>query len=404
MSVRNGYERLDELLSDYVSPLGMTANCGPLRAMGDLVRGIALGGSVQVTDAARLIASTPGELSAAVKRISEHLSDRHFDHRPWAGAILALQAGKIADDDLIPLDATELAKPYARHMQHQCIVRDASQPGDPLVSGYWCLGAHHWSPTRETLTPLMLRPYSQTMPQFKSENDQWLQYFWTLRQATGGRGIWLIDRGSDRPDILAGLRMQPRWIVRLMENRPLRGPDGTCRSAGEWANWALAHQSPRGHAVRVPVHLVLPQFAKVIEELPLNLLVPTYGFFRNGKPDRWLLLTRGLTSSHVGPRQTRLFYGRRWRAEDAKRFVGQIWHAERFLTRNFLALERMLWCVCLAGGFIAELQREEPALARQLEQKILYWDKPYTLACYRVARGLQATTATSGPPMLLKNA
>ena len=171
MSVRNGYERLDELLSDYVSPLGMTANCGPLRAMGDLVRGIALGGSVQVTDAARLIASTPGELSAAVKRISEHLSDRHFDHRPWAGAILALQAGKIADDDLIPLDATELAKPYARHMEHQCIVKDASRPGDPLVPGYWCYGAYQYRPdplrrAEALLAPLSLTPYSQASPGF----------------------------------------------------------------------------------------------------------------------------------------------------------------------------------------------------------------------------------------------
>jgi hypothetical protein len=289
-------------------------------------------------------------------------------------------------------------------MEHQCLVRDASRPGDPLVQGYWCFGAHHGSPDSGTLTPLMLRPYSQTMPGFLSENDQWLKYFWTLREATGGKGIWLIDRGGDRPDILAGLRMQPRWIVRLMENRPLRGPDGSCRSAGQWAHWALANCTPRGNAVQIPVRLVLPQFAKVVQDMPLNLLVATYGFFRNGKPDRWVLLTRGLIPAHVGPRQIRHAYGLRWRAEDAKRFIGQIWHAERFMTRSFLALERMLWCVCLAAGFVAELQRTEPTLAENLEREVLYWNKPYKLACYRVARGMQANTGAFGPSMLLKNA
>jgi hypothetical protein len=50
--------------------------------------------------------------------------------------------------DPIAVDATELAKPYARHMEFQCTVRDASGRAkaggqdEPLVPGYWVLGAY----------------------------------------------------------------------------------------------------------------------------------------------------------------------------------------------------------------------------------------------------------------------
>jgi hypothetical protein len=72
----------------------------------------------------------------------------------------------------------------------------------------------------------------------------------------------------------------------------------------------------------------------------------------------------------VEPRQIRYDYALRWRAEDGKRLLGQIWHLERFLTRSFLALERMQWCVVLAGGFVAMLQRHHPRLREMLERQV----------------------------------
>jgi hypothetical protein len=140
----------------------------------------------------------------------------------------------------------------------------------------------------------------------------------------------------------------------------------------------------------------------------LWLVVPTYTFPRDGKQERWILLTRGLVDQHVGPRQVRYGYALRWRAEDGKRFLGQIWHAERFLTRSFLALERMLWCACLAGGFLAMLRREEPQLTEQLDKEVLHWDKPDPVKVpgYRMARGIQAAAlrTRSLPMPVLNNA
>ena len=147
MNAVSVYQWVSALLHDYLDRFGMNVPAGPLRAVAELTFGIVWTGSVQLTNAARLFARTPDQLEHAVKRLSEHLADPHWDHREWAAAILAEQTRHVQEDDLIPMDATELAKPYATQMQYQCTVRDASRVGDPLVSGYWCWGAYRWGKT-----------------------------------------------------------------------------------------------------------------------------------------------------------------------------------------------------------------------------------------------------------------
>jgi len=402
MNVGIVHRQLSALLGDYLESFGMNAPQGPLRAMGDLVRGIVWTGSMQLSNAARLQADTPRRLAQVVKRLSGHLANPRWDHREWAAAILAEQVRPIRPDDLLPLDATELAKPYARKMEHQTVVRDASRAGHPLVAGYWCWGAYHWLPSRDILVPLMLRPYSPEQPHFLSENDVWLRHAETLRRATGDRGIWLHDRGGDRPEVLSGLlRLHKRWVVRLREDRGLIGPDGERRPAGFWADWALSHTPARDHAAAVAVRLPPREIPQEHPPPVLRLVVPTYRF---ADGDRWVLLTRGVIDADSGPGPARIAYALRWRAEDAKRFLGQIWHIERFLVRSFLALERFLQCGVAAGGFLALLQRDERRLADELQRQVLYGNKPAVIPGYRLARGLQAVAQQTGHVPMLNNA
>ena len=129
--------------------------------------------------------------------------------------------------------------------------------------------------------------------------------------------------------------------------------------------------------------------------------MPTYRFADGG---RWVLLTRGLIDQHVGPRQVRHDYALRWRAEDGKRFLGQLWHVERFLTRSFLALERFLHCVVAAGGFLAMLQRDWPELALPLQTEVVYWNKPIRVPTYHLARGVINAALQHGLSPVLVNA
>ncbi len=109
--VGNAYQRLTSLLREYLRPLGMLCEAGPLRVMRELTAGIVFTGSVQLTNAARLFCSTPNQLGGAVERMGRHLADESWDHREWAAAVLHQLAEAVGADDLIPIDGTELAKP-----------------------------------------------------------------------------------------------------------------------------------------------------------------------------------------------------------------------------------------------------------------------------------------------------
>jgi hypothetical protein len=399
--------RTEAMLRDYCRQVDLKGKPGLERVLQELVEGIVFCGSTQLTNAARRSCASPEALGHAVKRMSEHLSNPRVDHHPWLRTVQQYHGSFVGALDPIAVDATELAKPYARHLQFQCTVRDASGRAkagghdEPLVPGYWVLGAYHWQEGLRTICPLLLMAYSQAAPGFLSENDCWQKGFHALRQATGGRGVWVLDRGNDRPEVFKTLLLvQERWIVRLRDDRPLEGPDGTVRSAGEWAAEALLTRPERGRAVTLPVRLPLEDgtFSK-----RLHLVVTTYRFGR--RRERLLLLTCGLIGRQVGPRQVRRLYARRWRAEDAKRFFGQLWHVEKFLTRSYVALQRMLACLVCAGGFLADLQRQCPDLAKEIQQHgVLSCHHNEKVPCYRLARGLMALALRQHPSSVLQNA
>ena len=94
MNVGIAHHQLSVLLDDYLESFGMNAPQGPLRAMGELTRGILWTGSVQLSNAARLFADTPAQLAQAVKRLSIHLADRHWTvyHRFFYRAAWSLDA------------------------------------------------------------------------------------------------------------------------------------------------------------------------------------------------------------------------------------------------------------------------------------------------------------------------
>lgn len=98
MDVKAVYQDMSALLGDYLESLGMRPPRGPLRAMGELVRGVVWTSSVQLTNAARLRATTPARLARIVKQYSHHLASRKWDHHDWAATVLARQVCDLGPD------------------------------------------------------------------------------------------------------------------------------------------------------------------------------------------------------------------------------------------------------------------------------------------------------------------
>jgi hypothetical protein len=395
MSAGMLFQRLSAQLRDFLEPFVRPLPPAPARVVGELVAGAVFTGSVQLTNAARVFAQTNKQLERAVERMSHHLADPRWDHAPLQQALLQQQAHNIDDHTLMPIDLTDLAKPYARHMQYLATVRDASDPQPHTVPGYWCFQAYRFEAPTEHLTPLMMFPFSQNHPCFRSENHILREAFWPLRQATAGRGLWVMDRGFDRKEVIDPLLcLKVRWIIRQRGDRYLIGPEGSIRSAQQWAEYALKTHPQRGRAVTLPV------------QLPWNptrlwLVVPTW---ESPDGDRQVLLTCGLVDQRHGPRQIRYDYAYRWRAEDGARFLGQIFHFERFLVRCFVAIYRTMVLAAIALAFVSELLRDDDPLADAAMNRIVRWDREYRIPVYRVAAGIQAIAAQAGIAALPNNA
>jgi hypothetical protein len=63
-------------------------------------------------------------------------------------------------------------------------------------------------------------PYSQDAPDFVSENEEILKGVECVREKTEGRGIWMMDRGGDRGELMIPfLDRQMRFIIRLKGDR-----------------------------------------------------------------------------------------------------------------------------------------------------------------------------------------
>ena len=72
------------------------------------------------------------------------------------------------------------------------------------------------------MTPLHLRLWSAEAPDFVSENHQILEVIDTVRAATDGRGVYVIDRGGDRMELFGPfLDRKMLFIVRQVGDRHL---------------------------------------------------------------------------------------------------------------------------------------------------------------------------------------
>jgi hypothetical protein len=132
--------------------------------------------------------------------------------------VAEMAAGRVGRDTLIVVDPTDIKKLYERAMPYLATVRDGS--AKELVKGYWACAAVACEPGGRRVTPLHLRLWSAEAPDFVSENEKLLQVVDAIREATEGRGIYVMDRGGDRIRLFEPLLERGlRFIVRMNGDR-----------------------------------------------------------------------------------------------------------------------------------------------------------------------------------------
>jgi hypothetical protein len=223
-----------------------------------------------------------------------------------------------------------------------------------------------------SLTPLYSKLYSQASPQFDSANDEMLQAVDMVCQHTEKRGVWVLDRGGDRENIIHPLlERELSFIIRLVGDR---------------------HLLYRGRKIRaheLAKKCWLPYAEKVVKEEKgkERIYMVQFGFRRVRLPGRKELLSlvviRGfgeepmmlLSSLAMRKKRSVLWwviesYLTRWRIEDTFRFIKQSYQLEDIRLLTYRRLQNMM-ALIMAVAYFAFIYLGERTKLRVLALHVL---------------------------------
>jgi hypothetical protein len=324
------------------------------RFVEEMIYGIQARGSVRLSEIGRSL-SEKTSLKKRIDRLSRNLSRAGLADE-IGEAVLAKGAHHIKQDTLLIVDPTDITKKYAKKMECLAKVRDASEK--QLGMGYWVdtvVAAENGS---SEIIPLAHRLYSQEAGDFVSENHELLDAMNKVYDATGRRGIFVIDRGGDRGKLYGELLNQEapfRFVIRQRGDRHLLYK-GKLRETLELAE---SCKTPYGETVikekdgkekpyfihfgfrpvRLPEHPETKLWLVVVKgfgEKPLMLLT-TEPMKRNRKTVWWIVQA----------------YLTRWRVEDTIRFVKQSYNVEDVRVMTYQRLKNIAALVLAASFFAA---------------------------------------------------
>ncbi len=326
-----------------------------------MIFGIQAAQDVKLSNIGRALGE-PIAVKKTEERLSHHLANEGMG-QAVNEAVAQEAAARVRQDTLIVIDPTDIRKTYAEKMPYLATVRDGST--GELVPGYWSCVAMACEPDRRRVVPLHLRLWSAEAPDFVSENHQLLEVIDTVRAATDGRGIYVIDRGGDRIKLFNPfLDRKMRFIARLVGDRDLIFR-GQRRQAAELA---------RGCSMRYAETLVHEERGK---ERVYHL---EYGFRPVRLPEREeplvLVVVRGfgedplmlLTNVEVKPSRKSLWfvvqgYLARWMVEETIRFIKQSYHLEDIRVLDYDRLKNLVALTLAAAYFAAVWLGEKLRLA-----------------------------------------
>jgi hypothetical protein len=249
---------------------------------------------------------------------------------------------------------------------HLADVRDGSE--NELGPGYWCLMVVAVHRGERQIVPLYQELYPQRAPGFESENEEILRAIRTVAGATGGRGLWVMDRGGDRRRLLVPLLDSGRRLLfRLRGDRHLLAGDERRTAFELAASCRLRH---RETVIRREAgdERVLPlRFGARAVHLPERPKVPLYLVVVEGP---WLQAILLLTTEKPGRSRRSVWrlvegYFARWRVEESIRFVKQSYRLEDIRLLRYARLRAMVTLVVAVAYFAAVY------LGRRTKLKIL---------------------------------
>lgn len=267
--------------------------------------------------------------------------------------LLRMACGRVGRDTLLIVDPGDFSKKYARKMEYLGTVRDGSE--GTLAQGYWTLHIAGCEVGSEGMFPLYQHLWSTQEPFHCGENDEILRGIVAVARHVGCRGLWVMDRGGDRINLLAPLLDRGlRFLVCLVGTRSLEH-NGRTLPAEE-----VARECPVLHAKTI---VRLDGDRERVCEL-------RFGFRRVRLPGRGeplcLLVVRGLgaqplmllTNEPLNRSYRCLWhmvqaYLKRWAIEETIRYAKTCYDLENVRVLTYQSLQNLMPLVTAAMYFAA---------------------------------------------------
>jgi hypothetical protein len=322
-----------------------------MRFVEEMLYGIGSEQSVHLSKIARSL-SEKIPLIKTINRLSFELSREGLWEKITSG-LLRLAQGEIAADTLLILDLSDIAKPYAKEMEYLARIRDGSR--GELANGYWTCQVIASELNRPEIIPLYSRLYSLSAPDCTGENQEIFMAMDMVSKAVDNRGVWVMDRGTDRKIIFDHLlSRQRRFIIRLKGDRyVLKGKKKIIVSdLAQKCRLPYSETLIREEREKETAYDISFGFCRVyLPDIPLPLcLVVVRGF---GEKPMMLLTNLPLKKNRKILLRIVKSYISRWGIEETIRFVKQSYKVEDIRVQTYTRLQNMMALVQAAAYFTA---------------------------------------------------
>lgn len=315
----------------------------------EMVFGLEARGSVRLTEVSRSL-EEPILLKKTEDRLCHQLKNEKIGEVLQKNLLLEA-ASRIKQDTLLVIDLSDIQKKYAKRMEYLAQVHDGSE--GKIVCGYWTVNIAGVEIDQTQITPMYLELYSQEAPDFKSENEQIIKAVDEVRSYTEERGIYVMDRGADRRNIIVPLlERKLRFIIRSVGDRHLmyKGHKVLAHELAASCPTLYAERLIKEEDNKEKVFHIEFGYKKVKmpESAEQLYLVVVRGF---GIEPMMLLTNIELRKSRESLLRIVLSYVRRWQIEDTIRFAKQSYQLEDIRLRTYCRLKNMMKLALVAMYF-----------------------------------------------------
>jgi hypothetical protein len=304
------------------------------------------------------------DLIKTENRLSRNLEAAELESH-LSGCLAALGSRRVEANTVLCLDLSYLRKEYAQKMEYLAKVRDGST--GELHDGYWLCDITAAEVKSSQIVPLYQKLYSAEAKEFRSENAEILAAVDSVRSHTRGRGIWALDQGGGRREVLEPLlERRERFVIRSTGKR-----------------FVIDRRRLKGSVAEVGGRCRLRYAARVIkieegEETVYELRYGVEPLHLPGREEKMLLVVAGfgkdpllLLTTLEGARDSESLwwvvpiYLTRWKIGQTFRFLKQSYHLEDIRVLRYQRLRNRVVSVAAAAYFAATF------LGQKLKLRIL---------------------------------